>query len=330
MDEHSNVRPEFDKRPLTPLSAVANAVRGGLIGLAELVPGISGGTIALIVGVYERLIDSGNHIITGIKRLIVGPDRSTWLTEVKKAHWALIIPLLIGMVLTVFTMAGVMETFVTDHAILARALFLGMVAASVAVPILLIDRADLSSGADIGRALGVLLPVAILFFFLTGMGESAVNSDPSKLLVFAAAAIAVCALVLPGVSGSFFLLTIGIYAPTVTAVSDRDLGYLAVFMMGALVGLALFVKFLHYLLHNHHTLVMLAMAGLMLGSLRALWPWQGESKELLAPGDQVGPAAGLMVLGATIVITLVYIDRRLSSTTDHTEPPQAPHGAGRH
>ena len=167
MDEQSDVRPETQAAPLTPLSAILNVVKGGLIGLAELVPGISGGTIALIVGVYERLIDSGNHIIVGLKRLVAGPDRSTCLTEVKKAHWSLIIPLLVGMVLTVFTMAGVMETFITDHTILARALFLGMVAASVAVPILLIDPRDRASGADAGRAVATMAPVAIAFFFLT-------------------------------------------------------------------------------------------------------------------------------------------------------------------
>lgn len=304
--------PASPKRALSPLGAISNVVRGGLIGMAELVPGISGGTIALIVGVYERLIDSGNHLVTGIKRLIAGPDRSGWFGEVKKAEWTMIFPLLIGMVLTVFTMAGVMETFVTDHAVTARALFLGMVAASVSVPLLLIDRDDLATGAQKGKALAVILPIAVAFFFITGLGSAEANNNPSLLLVFVAAAIAICALVLPGVSGSFFLLTIGIYAPTVAAVSDLNFTYLGVFFAGALLGLAAFVKLLHWLLHNHHTLVMLVMAGLMLGSLRALWPWQGSERELLAPSGNVGLTLLVTVLGAAIVLALIFLDRKFS------------------
>lgn len=310
--------PEAPARPLTVLSAIGNAVRGGLIGMAELVPGISGGTVALIVGVYERLIDSGNHLISGIKQLVLGPDRGRWFAEVKRAEWTLIIPLLIGMFVTVFTMAGVMETFVTDHEVTSRALFLGMVAASVIVPLTLIDRDDVATGAQKTKAGLIVGIVAVAFFFITGIGGASTNENPSPVLVFCAAAIAICALILPGVSGSFFLLTIGIYAPTVAAVSDRDLGYMAVFAAGAFLGLASFVKLLHWLLHHHHTTVMLVMAGLMLGSLRALWPWQTEDRGLLAPDENVLTTVLVAVLGAIIVLVLLVADRKLSRRADET------------
>lgn len=311
-DDEEALRPDAPVRTLTPASALGNAIRGGLIGLAELVPGISGGTVALIVGVYERLIDSGNHVVTGLKKLVLGP-REGWFGEVKKAEWALIFPLLIGMFLMVFTMAGVMETFVTEHVVASRSLFLGMVAASVAVPLLLIDRDDLRTGRQKGIALAVILPVAVAFFFITGLGEASINMNPSLILVFVAAAIAICALVLPGISGSFFLLTIGIYAPTVAAVSDKNFGYLAVFAAGAFVGLALFVKLLHWLLHHHHTWVMLVMAGLMLGSLRALWPWQEDDRTLLGPQGDGFFALAIALLGAAIVVTIIVADRKLSA-----------------
>lgn len=320
---HDDNIQDAPKQPVTPGSVIANVIRGGLIGLAELVPGISGGTIALIVGVYERLIDSANHVLTGVKRLVAGPDRGTWWREVKRAEWGLIIPLLIGMVSLVFTLAGVMEGFVTNHPSKARGLFLGMVLASVAVPLLLIDRKDLAStGKRIGAAL-LLLVVAVVFFFLTGLGGAPVNNDPSLVLVFFAAAVAICALVLPGVSGSFFLLTIGIYAATTGAVDDRNIVYLLVFMAGAFTGLAVFVKALHWLLHNMHTKVMLVMAGLMLGSLRALWPWQGPNRELLAPGADALPVFGLTLLGAVVVVAMVLVDRKMSAKPQNTEQTEA-------
>lgn len=295
---------------MTPLSLLANVIRGGLIGLAELVPGVSGGTLALITGVYERLIDAANHVLTGVKRLVAGPGRGSWFAEIKRAEWGLLLPLVLGMGLMVFSMAGVMETFVTGHPTLARGLFLGMVAASVVVPVLLVDRADVRTGARRVGAVVLVLAVAAVFFLLTGMGGAPDNPDPSLVLVFLAAAVAICALVLPGVSGSFFLLTIGIYAATVGAVSELDLAYLAVFALGAVTGLTLFVKLLHWLLHHHHTPVMLVMAGLMLGSLRALWPWQGPSRELLAPSGNPVAVFGLTLVGAAAVLVLVVIDHR--------------------
>lgn len=311
--EEESFEHRTEKRPVTVLGTVANTVRGGLIGMAELVPGISGGTVALIVGVYERLIASGDHVITGAKTLVAGPERGTWFDHVKKAEWGLIIPLMVGMALMVFSLAGPMETFVTEHEELSRGLFLGMVAVSVAVPLLLIDRDDLRTGAQKGRAAAIIGVVAVVFFFLTGLGGMAPDANPSLLLVFGAAAVAICALVLPGVSGSFFLLTIGIYAPTVSAVADRNLTYLAVFALGAGLGLAAFVKVLHWLLRTHHTTVMLVMAGLMLGSLRALWPWQDSERTLQGPSGEVLPVVGLIVLGAIIVMVLLIVDRKLSA-----------------
>lgn len=301
---------------MTPLSVIIAAIRGGLIGLAELVPGISGGTVALIVGVYERLIDSANHLVNGVKQLIAGPERGTWFVEVRRADWGLVIPMLIGMAALVFTMAGVMESFVTGHPELSRGLFLGMVAASVSVPLMLIDKKDLANGAQKSRALALIIPVAVAFFFITGLGGATENPDPPLPLVFFSAAIAICALVLPGVSGSFFLLTIGIYAATVGAVSDLNLTYIAVFAAGAILGLSLFVKGLHWLLHHKHTGTMLVMSGLMLGSLRALWPWQGDGRQLLAPGSDWPLVFGLTLLGAAIVIALVLVDRKLSPDQD--------------
>lgn len=298
---------------------IYNAVRGGLIGLAELVPGVSGGTIALITGVYERVLDSGNHLISAVKSLVVGPDRrKEFVAECKRVDWWLLIPMLIGMAAMVLSLAGVMAAFVTNTPTLSRGLFMGMVAASVVVPLLMIDRRTVQRERLWVYAL-VFVAVAVAAFLLTSSGAGAVVQQPPLWMVFCAAAVAICALALPGVSGSFFLLVVGLYAPTLNAIHTRDLGYIAVFGLGALTGLALFIRALHWLLEHHHTATMVAMSGLLLGSLRALWPWQGSGGALLAPGTDAAVVGALALLGVGIVAALVAVDRLLSRQTSSTD-----------
>lgn len=298
---------------------IYNAVRGGLIGLAELVPGVSGGTIALITGVYERVLDSGNHLISAVKTLVVGPERRKgFIEECKRVDWWLLIPMLIGMAAMVLSLAGVMAAFVTNTPTLSRGLFMGMVTASVVVPLLMIDRRSVQRERLWVYAL-VFVGVAVAAFLLTSSGAGAEVQQPPLWMVFCAAAVAVCALALPGVSGSFFLLVLGLYAPTLNAIHTRDLGYIAVFGFGALTGLALFIRALHWLLEHHHTVTMVAMSGLLLGSLRALWPWQSADGGLLAPGNDAAVVGVLALLGVGIVAALVAVDRLLSRQASSTD-----------
>lgn len=309
---------------MTPRSLIAHALRGGLIGLAELVPGVSGGTIALVTGVYVRIINSANHVVTATRRLVTGPDRlRSFREELGRVEWALIIPLLLGMGTVVATMAGVMEGFVSGRPEMSRGLFMGMVAASIAVPVLLVDREDVRSNAARSRTALIFILAALAAFVLTSQGGGVSIENPSKVLVFAAAAVAICALVLPGISGSFLLLVLGLYSPTLRAVADLDLGYIAVFAAGATLGLAFFVKGLHWLLHHHNTFTMVAMAGLMLGSLRALWPWQDDAGGVLAVDDNWPWVLLLGAVGAIGVLGLVMVDRRVSGIN-----AAAPSGSG--
>lgn len=295
-----------------PLMVVVNVLRGALIGLAELVPGVSGGTIALITGIYERIIDSAHHVISAARQLVTGPDRwRSFRTELSRAEWAMLVPLLAGMATAVLFMAGFMERFVDTQPELSRGLFLGMVGASIVVPLQMIDRSTVSR-AGWGTLGAVFVAVAVAAFILTSQGSGASVKDPPMWAVFVAAAVAICALVLPGVSGSFLLYVVGLYQPTLQAVDRLDLSYIAVFAAGAIVGLALFVKALHWLLHRHHTLTMVAMAGLLLGSLRALWPWQDEAGTVLVPGSDWPMVLLLAALGAVAVAVLVHVDKRLN------------------
>lgn len=316
-------------RSFSLIEVLANVVRGGLIGLAELVPGVSGGTIALITGVYERALAAGNKLISAVKRLIVGPQRwKAFRAELREVDWQLVLPLILGMATMVLALAGVMASFVQNSPTLSKGLFLGMVLASVAVPLLLVRLTEVQRSHWLGYA-GVFLVTAVTAYLLTSSGGGSQLSDPNYLLVFAAAAVAVCALALPGVSGSFFLLVIGLYAPTLAAVHERNLSYVAVFTLGAITGVVLFVRALGWLLEHHHSGVMFAMSGLLLGSLRALWPWQDTTGALLPPAADWLPVTGLAILGVVLVVALVLADRRLSAKTAAPTESVEPTGEAR-
>ena len=125
---------------------------------------------------------------------------------------------------------------------------------------------------------------------------------------------------LPGVSGSYLLLAMGLYAPTMGAVDERNLAYLGVFAAGALVGISLFVKVLDRLLEDFRKPTLVAMAGLMLGSLRALWPWQTEEADILAPGSDWPVVLAAVVGGVVIVVVVLALERAFQNKAATTDP----------
>jgi putative membrane protein len=283
-----------------------NFLRGGLIGIAEIIPGVSGGTVALIIGVYTRIINSASDAVRGFL-LLLGfskPKLAEAGARFKAMSWALLIPLVIGMVIAIFAAAGVVEPLLEQYPTLTRALFAGLIAASLIVPIRL-------SGARWGIGEYALAALAAAAAFALTSIPRALDATPNFFVIVAAAAVAVCALVLPGVSGSYLLLAMGMYAPTLAAVNNFDLGYLGTFVLGAILGLAVFVSLLQWLLSHRRRLTLVVMTGLMVGSLRALWPWQSESGELMAPGTSFVNELAFLALGVIVVATLIFAERRL-------------------
>lgn len=282
----------------SPLTIAANIVRGALIGMAELVPGISGGTVALVVGIYERALHNGNALLR---------------RKFSQVDWFFLAAVGVGMVTAVFTMSTVMHTFVEENTEYARGLFLGMVTVSIWVPLAMMDPRDVRKR---GWVLGlVFVLAAALSFFATGF-TSAPQTNPSLIVIFLAASIAICALVLPGISGSFFLMAVGLYSPVMGAISDRNWTVILTFAAGALLGIILFIRLLTKAMERYRSLTLTVMAGLMLGSLRALWPWQSPDAELLAPGDNLLPIVGLAVLGGAIVLAFIIADRVASARSN--------------
>ncbi|WP_338403812.1 DUF368 domain-containing protein [Cellulosimicrobium arenosum] len=302
--------PAHARRPRTSwTSAPGSAVRGGLVGAAESVPGISGGTIALVVGLYDDLIDAAGQVLHAARELVGGLARRRGIAPAARAwravDWPLIVPVLLGMAVVLLASLSFVAPLLESHPVPVRSVFFGMIVVSIAVPLRLMPARF--------RVLdGVLLVVAAAAgFWLTSLPPGQVD-DPSLWLVFLAAAVAINALVLPGVSGSFILLAMGLYVPVQEAIHDRDLAFVGAFALGALIGLASFVKLLQWLLHQHRQGTMAVLAGLMVGSLRALWPWQSDDGMLLAPsGSLVGPVL-LALAGAGVVLFAMVWEARVT------------------
>lgn len=283
-------------------------VRGGLIGIVELIPGVSGGTIALIIGVYETIIDSVGEFVRGLVSAVVDVPRGRRLTRARghfgQVRWSAVVPLAVGMVVALVLMAGVVAPLVEQYPVQSRAFFAGLVLVGLLVP------ARMVGGRWSGREWALAVPAAAVAFVVTGLPAATV-SEPSWPLVAVAAALAVCALVMPGLSGSFVLLVLGLYQPTLEALNDRDVAYLVVFLTGMALGLGLFVQALRWLLRHRRRVTLAIMTGLMAGSLRALWPWQSEDRDLLAPVAGVPAAAGWFVLGMMIVASMLVAESEL-------------------
>jgi putative membrane protein len=298
--------PGNTKKPISIIETSLNFVRGTLIGIAELIPGISGGTIALITGVYKRVIDSAAEAVRGIV-LLFGFSKSNLeksTTHFKAISWSLLIPMLIGMVTAIFVGAGIVEPLLEQYPTVTKAVFAGLIGASLFVPITLSGM-----GWRLSHYLVLVLSASAAFAF-TSIPRAA-DADPSFIVIVVSAAFAVCALVLPGISGSYLLLALGMYAPTLAAVNDRDFGYLGTFVLGAILGLASFVSLLQWLLANKIKMTMVVMTGLMIGSLRALWPWQNETGAILMPEANFGVELLMFGIGSAIVFGLIVIERRM-------------------
>jgi putative membrane protein len=256
--------------------SLLHLVQGLAMGSADVVPGVSGGTVALIVGIYERLIRSVRAGASGIFAA-VRLDRAAAARRLGEVEWGLVLPLAAGIVTALYIGSRIVPHLLEEYPVEVRAVFFGLILGSIAIPL---RRMRQIGGAE----LAVMAVAAVVAFLLVGLPPREIGAPPLPL-VFAFAAIAICAMILPGVSGAFLLLVLGIYEPTLEALSSLDVPYIAVFVAGAAVGLGLFSKLLEWLLDHHHEWTMAALVGLMVGSLRALWPWLTEDRGLEPPPD---------------------------------------------
>jgi putative membrane protein len=298
-----------------PREIPLNLLRGVAMGAADAVPGVSGGTVALVVGIYPRLIASVRNGSVALTRLVALDPRGA-ARALRAIEWTLIAPLLTGIAAAILAVAGVLEAVLGEYPIPMAGLILGLVGGSTVLALRLLERPTPKVWTVMGLS-------ALAFFVLLGLAPDTAADEAGLPLAayFLGGAIAICAMILPGISGAFLLVAIGMYGPVLAALNDRDLAVISVFILGCVVGLALFSRVLHWGLTHHYDVVLAVMIGLMIGSLRVLWPWPDGvgSVRLQAPDEAVGAALALCAVGVALVLLVDLGARRIQRRTVHDE-----------
>lgn len=253
-------------------------VKGICMGAADVIPGVSGGTIAFLMGIYEEFVNSIKSIdLKAVKLLFSGKFREFW----QKINGNFLISLLIGILISIFSLAKLMQYLLENYPIPLWSFFFGLIIAS-AIYILkgvkgwkISDFFSLIVGIGIGIAICLLSPS---------------NTPETWWFIMLSGAIAICAMILPGISGSFILLLLGKYAFMMDAVSSLNMAVLSLFIIGALIGIISFSHLLSWLLKKFYNGTIVLLAGMMIGSLLKVWPWKhvlpsGVDRPLLPFGE---------------------------------------------
>lgn len=283
------------------------ALKGFGMGAANVIPGVSGGTIALLTGIFGRIIGSLNALmeITTWKLLLKGDFRAFW----QRIDGRFLAALAAGVLLSVFSLARLMEYVLLHHPVQTWGFFFGMIAASAVVMLTEIKGWRMS---DAGWAvLGLVLGLAVCTLSPT--------RTPDELwFVFLCGVLAVCTMILPGVSGSFILLILGKYDYIMNAIGSFNGPVLIVFAAGCAVGILAFSKFLHWLLARCERQTLLVLVGFVIGSLVKVWPWNDpaavEAANLLngspAGLQHIPGAIGWGLAGIALVILIEHFGKK--------------------
>ena len=232
------------------------------MGAADVVPGVSGGTIAFISGIYEELIGSINQINPKLFRTLKDSGLQAAWTQV---NGNFLLSLLVGIAVSVVSLAKVIRHLLENQPILIWSFFFGLVLASIIYVGKKINR------WYVGTVLLMLLGGVLAYYITTLTPQEAEVTYP---FVFLSGALAICAMILPGISGSFILLLLGMYKPVLDAIHYKDFGLIAVLMAGAVVGLLSFSKLLKWLFDHYENLTLAVLTGFIIGSLNKIWPWK--------------------------------------------------------
>lgn len=251
-------------------------LKGIAMGAADVVPGVSGGTIAFITGIYEELIDSIKSVDAEAFKLIFSFEfKAFW----KHINGPFLITVLGGILVSILSLARVVTYFMDNHPIQLWSFFFGLIIISALMVAKEIKQWNLSS------VLGVLL--GIVFAYLITSATPATTPD-GLLFIFLSGMIAICAMILPGISGSFILLILGKYQYVLGAVKELDLLVIIVFALGCLVGILSFARLISWLLKRYHLVTISVLVGFMIGSLNKIWPWRVVTQyRLNSKGEQV-------------------------------------------
>ena len=238
------------------------ALKGVGMGAADVVPGVSGGTIAFITGIYEELVNSIKSInFSAAGKLFKEGIISFW----KAVNGTFLFFVVAGILASVLTLARVLEYVLIHHPVLIWSFFFGLILASAVFIAKKIDRWNIQVGIS-------MLVGAVAAFLITSISPA--ESTEAYWFIFLSGALAICAMILPGISGSFILLLLGKYQFILNAVNEGKFDILAVLIIGAIVGIISFANLLSWLLKKFHHITIALLAGFMIGSLNKIWPWK--------------------------------------------------------
>ncbi|MFI3332071.1 MAG: DUF368 domain-containing protein [Rikenellaceae bacterium] len=241
---------------------VAIVLKGAAMGAADVIPGVSGGTIAFISGIYEELLGSIKNIdLEALKMLLTLRFVEFW----QKINGNFLMAVFCGVGLSILSLAKVMTYLLASHPILVWSFFFGLIIASSILVFRQVKSFNLIS------ALSIVVG-ATLAYFITVLSPAQTPTD--WWFIFLCGAVAICAMILPGISGSFILLLMGKYLYILGALSSVDIVTILLFGSGALVGIVSFSHLLSWLLNNFHTATVSLLTGFMIGSLNKVWPWK--------------------------------------------------------
>lgn len=289
------------------------ALRGMGMGAADVIPGVSGGTIAFITGIYEELVNSIKSInLEAFKLLFTGRWSSLW----KHVNGTFLLAVFGGIFISVLSLARVLEHLLENHPILIWAFFFGLILASAYV----VSRKV--SSWEYANVIALVSGIAVAFYITS---VTPTTTTDASWFVILSGGVASCAMVLPGISGSFILLLLGKYEFALNAVNERVILDLLLLGSGAAIGLVLFSNLLSWLLKNFHNATIAVLVGFMIGSLNKIWPWKetlktivvdGEVKPLIEKnilpsindgGDMFWMALLMAVLGIAVIVLLEVI-----------------------
>ena len=260
------------------LSSAGIFLRGLLMGAADIVPGVSGGTVAFITGIYDQLLDSLRAVdLEFLARLSRLDIAGAW----QHINGRFLLALLLGIATSIFSLAQLVSWVLEHHPVPLWAFFFGLILASALVLLREVDNWSVPKVLCLLSAGAVALFIALSPVMSLEMGLAG---------VFLAGFLAVCAMILPGISGSFILVLLGMYSTTLVALKSLDLVFILVFVIGAGCGLLCFSRLLHWLLQRFHQGTMAVLTGFLFGSLLVVWPWKRVLEWVEGSHGQLKPA----------------------------------------
>ena len=290
-------------------------LKGVAMGAADVVPGVSGGTIAFISGIYDELIDSINSFdLSKIKML-----KSEGIVATFKAvNGAFLMSLLLGIGLSVLSLARLFKYLIENKPIFIWAFFFGLVLASIVFIAKQIEKWSILAVVLLVIGTGLAYYISIV----PAMGSS--NNSPLFLML--AGALAICAMILPGISGAFILLLLGAYKPALDAIHNYDFKKIAFLGIGAVIGLLSFAKVLKWLFNHYRNATLALLTGFVIGSLNKIWPWKEVLKSEMINGKlkilqekNISPftvennhlfaAIGLAIMGFLVILILEKVGK---------------------